>query len=55
MTTADIQRLIYERSGLLGVSGVSGDMRTQLASDDPAATHALDLFVLALNLPPSGR
>jgi acetate kinase len=40
-----IQTLIYERSGLLGVSGISGDMRTLLASEAPAAREAVDLFV----------
>ena len=37
--------LIYRRSGLLGVSGLSSDMRTLLASDAPAAKEAVDLFV----------
>lgn len=41
----EIESLLYERSGLLGVSGVSGDMRTLLASDDPRAKDAVDLFV----------
>lgn len=45
MSAADIERLVYERSGLLGVSGVSGDMRALLASDHPAAEHAVSLFV----------
>lgn len=40
-----IEQLIYERSGLLGVSGLSSDMRTLLASDLPAAKEAIDLFV----------
>jgi acetate kinase len=40
-----IEQLIYERSGLLGVSGLSSDMRTLLASDLPAAKQAIDLFV----------
>ncbi|MCI0366703.1 MAG: acetate/propionate family kinase [Phycisphaerales bacterium] len=41
----EIQRLLYEQSGLLGVSGISGDMRTLLASDDPRAKDAIDLFI----------
>ncbi len=41
----EIQRVLYERSGLLGVSGISPDMRTLLASDDPRAKEAVDLFV----------
>jgi len=40
-----LERLLYDGSGLLGVSGVSGDVRTLLASDDPRARLALDLFV----------
>ncbi len=36
--------LLYKRSGLLGVSGVSSDMRELLASDDPHAAFAIDLF-----------
>lgn len=37
--------VLYEQSGLLGVSGLSGDMRTLLASPDPRAREAVDLFV----------
>ncbi len=40
-----VEDLLYRRSGLLGVSGVSSDMRTLLASDDPRAAEAVDLFV----------
>jgi acetate kinase len=45
MTAAQIEDLLYYRSGLLGVSGISNDVRTLLASDDPAARDALELFV----------
>lgn len=45
MDTDAIEQLLYERSGLLGVSGLSGDMRTLLASAEPAAREAIDLFV----------
>lgn len=41
---ADIETMLYEQSGLLGVSGVSGDMQALLASDDPRAREAIDLF-----------
>lgn len=37
--------LLYHRSGLLGVSGLSPDVRDLLASDAPGAAAALDLFV----------
>ena len=45
--TADgaIEKLLYQQSGLLGVSGVASDMRTLLASDSPRARLAIDLFV----------
>jgi acetate kinase len=41
-----LQHLLYERSGMLGVSGgLSNDMRELLASDQPEAAQAVDLFV----------
>ena len=45
MDAAAIEDLIYRKSGLLGVSGVSSDMRTLRASSDPRAREALALFV----------
>jgi acetate kinase len=39
-----IETLLYKRSGLLGVSGISSDMRALLASDEAAAAEAVDLF-----------
>jgi acetate kinase len=44
MSADEVQRLLYETSGLLGVSGVSGDMRALLASREAAAREAVDLF-----------
>jgi hypothetical protein len=40
----DIERLIYHESGLLGMSGLSSDMRDLLASEAPAARLAVDVF-----------
>lgn len=40
-----IEDLVYHRSGLLGVSGLSSDMRALLASDEPRARLAIDLYV----------
>lgn len=40
-----IEKLLYTQSGLLGVSGISSDMRTLLASEDPRAKLAVDLFL----------
>jgi len=48
MNAAELEQLIYHESGLLGVSGFSSDMRTLLASDDPRARDAIDLFVYRL-------
>lgn len=45
MSFAAIEDLLYRRSGLLGVSGISSDMRTLRASPEPAAREAIDLFV----------
>ncbi|MCB5196296.1 acetate/propionate family kinase [Deefgea salmonis] len=45
MDVRAIEKLLYQQSGLLGVSGVSNDMRTLLDSDDPQAKFAVDLFV----------
>lgn len=44
MSPADVQHLLYRQSGLLGVSGISNDMRVLLGSSDPAARAAIDLF-----------
>jgi acetate kinase len=41
---ADIEDMLYRKSGLLGVSGISGDLRVLLKSTDPHAAEAIDLF-----------
>jgi acetate kinase len=45
MDARAIEDLIYRKSGLLGVSGSSSDMRSLRASQDPAAAEAIALFV----------
>ena len=40
-----LESLVYKKSGLLGVSGISSDMRTLRKSEDPRAREAIDLFV----------
>ena len=45
MDARALETLLYKESGLLGVSGISSDMRTLLASDLPHAQAAIDLFV----------
>ena len=44
MDARAIEKLIYNQSGLLGVSGISSDMRTLLASPEPRARLAVDLY-----------
>lgn len=44
MIAEEIADLLYRRSGLLGLSGISNDMRTLLSSDDPRAREAIDYF-----------
>src|SRR3954471_5478224 len=49
MDARAIEDLIYKKSGLLGVSGLSSDMRTLLASDDKRARFAVELFAYRLS------
>ena len=39
-----LEDLLYRQSGLLGLSGISGDMRELLASEDPRAQAAVDYY-----------
>jgi acetate kinase len=45
MDARAIEKLIYQQSGLLGVSGISSDMRALLASPEASAKAAIDLYV----------
>lgn len=45
MDARALEALIYKESGLLGVSGISSDMRTLRASAEPHAAEAVALFV----------
>lgn len=40
-----LEKLLYKESGLLGLSGVSNDMRDLLTGDDPHAAEAIDVFI----------
>lgn len=44
MTAGEISDLLHHQSGLLGMSGISGDMRTLLNSPEPAAAEAVEIF-----------
>jgi acetate kinase len=48
MSPDAVEHLLYHQSGLLGLSGVSADMRVLLNSDAPAAAEAIDIFVFRL-------
>lgn len=43
-SATQLEELLYKKSGLLGVSGISADVADLVASDSPAAAAALDLF-----------
>jgi len=45
MSVDEVSELLYKRSGLLGVSGISSDMRELLASDAQEAREAIELYV----------
>jgi acetate kinase len=45
LTTAEVEAILYKKSGLLGISGVSNDMRDLIGSAEPAARLAVDYFV----------
>jgi acetate kinase len=51
---AGIEDMLYHRSGLLGVSGLSADIRTLLASDDPHAAEAVELFIYRIAMEAGG-
>jgi acetate kinase len=40
-----VERMLYKQSGLLGISGISNDMRDLVGNGDPAARLAVDYFV----------
>ncbi|WP_174800611.1 acetate/propionate family kinase [Martelella limonii] len=47
LSPADLKHMLYYDSGLVGVSGISPDLRVLLASDDPRAAQAVELFVFS--------
>jgi acetate kinase len=48
MNADQIEQLLYHKSGLLGVSGLSSDMRELERSSDPRAKEAIELFVFRI-------
>jgi acetate kinase len=51
---ANVEDMLYRRSGLLGVSGISGDVRVLLASDSTRAKDAIELFTYRIALQAGG-
>jgi acetate kinase len=45
---ASLEKMLYERAGLLGLSGISDDMRVLQESTDPPAVAAMEYFVYAM-------
>jgi acetate kinase len=48
MQVGEVEDLLYHRAGLLGLSGLSGDTRDLLASRDPAAREAVEIFTFRI-------
>jgi acetate kinase len=44
----EVETLLYKKSGLLGISGISNDMRDLLGRSEPAAQLAVDYFVYSV-------
>ena len=45
MSVAEVEKLLYKQSGLIGISGISNDMRDLLGRPEPEARLAVDFFV----------
>jgi acetate kinase len=45
LSPKDVETILYKKSGLLGISGISNDMRALLASSEAEARLAVDYFV----------
>jgi acetate kinase len=45
LSAEDVADMLYTKSGMLGVSGLSADLRDLLASDEPHAKEAIDLYI----------
>jgi acetate kinase len=45
MSVKEVEEVLYKESGLVGISGISNDMRDLLVSGEPAAKLAIDYFI----------
>ena len=48
LSAKEVETLLYKKSGLLGISGISNDMRDLLGRSEPAARLAVDYFVYSV-------
>jgi acetate kinase len=45
LSAKDVETILYKKSGLLGISGISNDMRDLLGNNEPGARLAVDYFI----------
>jgi len=45
LSAREVETMLYKKSGLIGISGISNDMRDLLGSSEPSARLAVDYFV----------
>jgi len=45
LSAKEVETILYKKSGLLGISGISNDMRRLLGNEEPGARLAIDYFV----------
>ncbi len=45
LSAKEVETILYKKSGLIGISGISNDMRDLLGNEDPGARLAVDYFV----------
>jgi acetate kinase len=45
LSAKEVEDILYKKSGLLGISGISNDMRDLLSREEPEARLAIDYFV----------
>jgi acetate kinase len=48
LSAKEVESILYKKSGLIGISGISNDMRDLLGNNDPAAKLAVDYFIFRI-------
>lgn len=49
LSAKEVESILYKKSGLLGISGISNDMRDLIDRDEPEARLAVDYFIYRLS------